>query len=362
MRLKGFSMKYYSLKPILKRKATYNVIIGERSNGKTYACLKLALDNYFKDGSQFAYIRRWSVDVRPQKMGGLFAALINDGYLQKVSNGRYSTIVFKTGKFFLANFNDEGKAIYSDTDVLGFAISLNDSEHIKSVSYPLVNLIVFDEFLTNQLYLENEFILFMNVVSTIVRQRTNVKIFLLGNTVNRYSPYFKEMGLTNVLKMKQGTIDLYTYGDSKLTVAVEYCSSLEKSKKNNFYFAFDNPKLKMITGGAWELDIYPHKPVNFTKNDVKFIYFIEFGDAVYQCEIVFLPDQTFTFIHKKTTPIKPYSKVYSLIPNPSYFYSTSINRPKNDLEQKIYWYFVHDKVFYQDNDVGNAIANYLKNC
>ena len=44
------TMKYYSLKPILKRKAVYNVIIGERSNGKTFACLKLALENYFTKG------------------------------------------------------------------------------------------------------------------------------------------------------------------------------------------------------------------------------------------------------------------------------------------------------------------------
>ena len=185
---------------------------------------------------------------------------------------------------------------------------------------------------------------------------------MLGNTVNKFSPYFKEMGLNNVLHMKQGTIDVYTYGNSKLTVAVEYCASTEKSKSNNYYFAFDNPKLKMITGGKWELDIFPHKPVNFTKQDVKFIYFIEFNDMIFQCEIIFLTNQTFTFIHRKTTPIKDGSKVYSLVPNASIFYSTSIKRPKDELEQKIYWYYTHDKVFYQDNDVGNAIQNFLKLC
>lgn len=185
---------------------------------------------------------------------------------------------------------------------------------------------------------------------------------MLGNTVNKFSPYFKEMGLNNVLHMKQGTIDVYSYGSSKLTVAVEYCASTEKSKSNNYYFAFDNPKLKMITGGKWELDIFPHKPVNFTKNDIKFIYFIEFNDMIFQCEIVFLDNQTFTFIHRKTTPIKEGSKVYNLIPNPSIFYSTSIRKPKDELEQRIYWYFTHDKVFYQDNDVGNAVQNFLKLC
>lgn len=353
------TMKYYSLKPILKRKAVYNVIIGERSNGKTFACLKLALENYFTKGEQFAYVRRWSTDVKPSRLNQLFASVIDAGFLEKLSGGDYATIIFKSGRFYLANYNSEGKPIYSDTDVLGYAMSLNEGEHLKSISFPKVTMIVFDEFLSNN-YLVNEFVLFMNVVSTIVRQRTNVKIFMLGNTVSKYSPYFKELGLTNVLKMKQGTIDVYTYGNSKLTVAVEYCASMEKSKKNNFYFAFDNPRLKMITGGSWELGIFPHKPADFTKDDIKFIYFIEFNDAVYQCEIVFLPLQTFTYIHQKTTPIKPYSKVYSLTPNPNYFYSTSISNPKDELERKIYWYFVHDKVFYQDNNVGNAIQNFLK--
>lgn len=354
--------KFYNLKPILKRKAVYNLIIGERSNGKTFACLAYALKQYFTTGKQFAYLRRWSTDVKPMRLNELFAAVISSGFLEKISEGKYQTIIYKTGRFYLANYGQDGKPIYSDTDVLGYAMSLNEGEHNKSISYPNVTTIIFDEFLTSHVYLENEFILFMNLISTIVRQRNDVKIFMLGNTVNKFSPYFREMGLSNVLDMKQGSIDLYTYGNSQLTVAVEYCASTEKSKSSNMYFAFDNPKLKMITGGKWELDIFPHKPVNFNKQDIKFIYFIEFNEMIFQCEIVYLPEQTFTFIHRKTTPIKPGSKVYSLEPKPSIYYSTSIKRPKDNLETQIYWYFVHDKVFYQDNDVGNAIQNYLKLC
>ena len=41
--------KYYSLKNIQQKDATYNVIFGERSNGKTYAVLKQALENYKKN-------------------------------------------------------------------------------------------------------------------------------------------------------------------------------------------------------------------------------------------------------------------------------------------------------------------------
>ena len=357
-------MKYYSLNKINKKNATYNVIFGERSNGKTYATLKQVLENYFSDGSQFAYIRRWSVDVQPKRMNNLFNAIIEDGYLEKLSGGKFTAIFYRTGRFYLCTYNDKGKPIYNEEDIIGYAFSLSENEHNKANSYPRVTTIIFDEFLTNKIYLPDEFILFMNTVSTIVRQRTNVKIYMLGNTVNKFCPYFKEMGLTNILTMKQGTIDVYTYGETKLKVAVEYANSKKKFKKNNFYFAFNNPKLKMITGGAWELNIYPHAPVKWLPKNIIFTYFIDFNDSLYQCEIINKDDNVFTYIHEKTTPIKNPDKdiIYTLDYNPKINYNINILKPLNDYQNKITWFYTHDRVYYQNNNVGDAINNYLKIC
>lgn len=357
-------MKYYSLNKINKKNATYNVIFGERSNGKTYATLKQALENYFNDGSQFAYIRRWSVDVQPKRMNNLFNAIIEDGYLEKLSGGKFTAIFFRTGRFYLCTYNDKGKPIYNEEDIIGYAFSLSENEHNKANSYPRVTSIIFDEFLTNKIYLPDEFMLFMNTVSTIVRQRTNVKIYMLGNTVNKFCPYFKEMGLTNILTMKQGSIDVYTYGETKLKVAVEYADSKKKFKKNNFYFAFNNPKLKMITGGAWELNIYPHAPVKWKPKNIIFTYFIDFNDSLYQCEIINKDDNVFTYIHEKTTPIKNPDKdiIYTLDYNPKINYNVNILKPLTDYQNKITWFYTHDRVYYQDNNVGDAINNYLKIC
>ena len=357
-------MKYYSLNKINKKNATYNVIFGERSNGKTYATLKQALENYFDNGSQFAYIRRWSVDVQPKRMNNLFNAIIEDGYLEKLSGGKFTAIFYRTGRFYLCTYNDKGKPIYNEEDIIGYAFSLSENEHNKANSYPRVTTIIFDEFLTNKIYLPDEFILFMNTVSTIVRQRTNVKIYMLGNTVNKFCPYFKEMGLTNILSMKQGSIDLYTYGDSKLKVAVEYADSKKKFKKNNFYFAFNNPKLKMITGGAWELNIYPHAPVKWLPKNIIFTYFIDFNDSIYQCEIINKDTNVFTYIHEKTTPIKNPDKdiIYTLDYNPKINYNVNILKPLTDYQNRITWFYTHDRVYYQDNNVGDAINNYLKIC
>ena len=358
-------MSYYSLKNILKKNAVYNVIFGERSNGKTYATLKHGLENYFKDGSQIAYIRRWKEDITGKRGQAVFSALVENNEIEKLSDGKFTGVHYYTGKFFLCNY-DNGKPIYSDSDVLGFLFALTDVEHDKSTSYPRVNNIIFDEFLTNKLYLPDEFVTFMNVISTIVRRRENVKIFMLGNTVNKYCPYFSEMGLNNIQTMEQGEIDLYSYGESGLTVSVEYCKTDKSNqrKESKKYFAFNNPKLQMITGGAWELAIYPHLPMKYKPLDVLLTYYIDFADNIYSCEIIEKDGVTFTYIHEKTTPIKDIdnSIIYSLEHNPKPNYNRNILSPVTKIQKKITWYFNTHNVFYQNNNVGDGVANYLKIC
>lgn len=358
-------IKFYSPKRIIDADCTYNVIFGERSNGKSYAILKHGLEQYFKTGGQIAIVRRWKEDVIGRRASGIWSAINDNNEVSKLSGGKFSKVYYWNGKFYLANVDDNGKTIFSDEDVIGHCFALSENEHNKSTSFPRITTILFDEFLTNKVYLNDEFVLFMNTVSTIVRQRTNVKIFMLGNTVNKYCPYFAEMGLNNILEMKQGSIDIYTYGDSQLKVAVEYCSSISSQKENNFYFAFNNPKLHMITSGAWELDIYPHLPQKYKHKDIVFTYFIVFNDMNFQCEIVQDSNgEMFTFIHQKTTPLKDTENdlIYTLEYSYKLNYNRSIWKPINRLQERILWFFKTDRVFYQDNSVGDAINNYLKIC
>lgn len=356
--------KYYSLKPILKKNCTYNMIIGERSNGKTYSVLKYALENFIKNGGQIAYVRRWKEDVIGRRASEVFSALIQNDEVTKLTDGKYQSIYYLASKFYLCNYDKDGRPIYCDEDCIGYTFALSDSEHNKSLSYPKVTTIVFDEFLTKHVYLTDEFILFMNTISTIVRDRTNVTIFMLGNTVNKYSPYFQEMGLSHIQQMKQGDIDIYTYGDSQLKVAVEYCASTAKSKKNNYYFGFNNPALHMITNGAWELNIYDHLPIKYKPKNILFTYFIVFMERTFQCEIVSINDTYFTYIHEKTTEIKnpDTDLIYTLESNPKLNYNKDITKPITKLQERIYWFFKTDRVYYQNNDVGDCIHNYLKTC
>ncbi len=354
-------MKFYSLDRILSKHAQYNIIFGERSNGKTYSVLERGLRNYVKTGKQLAIIRRYREDIRGKRGDVLFDAFTANGFINKITDGKYTFVKHIAGKFYLAYLDENLNKPILDNNPFAYSFSLTEMEHDKSTSYPNITTILFDEFLTRKLYLPDEFVAFMNVLSTIIRYRNDVTIFMLGNTVNKYCPYFTEMGLKHIQQMEQGSIDTYTYGDSNLRVAVEYAGNLNKNKPSNMYFAFENPKLNMITGGTWELALYPHCPTKFRPNQIILTYFIEFDGNLLQCEIVDTGKETFTFIHRKTTPIQNtdtdiiYTLEYSMKPN----YVRRLMRPVTEWQKKIAKYYVMEKVFYQDNEVGEIVRNYI---
>lgn len=355
--------KFYSLKNILKKDAQYNVIFGERSNGKTYSCKYLGIKNFYEKGEQMAYVRRWSDDFTGKRGTTLFDDIVSENDVEKICKGEWTGVYYFSSRWYLCRYNEKGEREVCETPFC-YGFSISAMEHDKSTSYPGITTVVFDEFISRTLYLTDEFVLFENVLSTIIRQRTNVKIFMLGNSINRYCPYFRDMGLRHIKEMKPGTIDVYTYGNSELRVAVEYVLPNKNGKDSDIYFSFDNPALKMITQGGWEIAIYPHCPCHYRPADIALTYFIKFDDNLLQCEIVITDKMNFTFIHPKTTPIKEpeksliYSTEYSPLPN----YYRKITRPTTKLGQKIAWYYKTENVFYSDNETGEVVRNYLLWC
>lgn len=357
--------KYYRLDRILKENAIYNMIIGERSNGKTYAVDDKALLDYCEHGWQLGIIRRYADDFTGKRGQQMFDALVANGLVEKYSKGKWTGITYRSSRWYLSRIDKELNTRIMDDTPFAYGFSLSTVEHDKSTSYPFIKNILFDEFLTRQSYLPDEFVLFMNTLSTIIRDREDVKIFMCGNTVNKFSPYFKEMGITNIEKMQKGSIDVYTYGNSELKVAVEYTDSISKTgKKSDKYFAFNNPKLNMITTGAWEIAMYPHLPYKYKQKDIMFTYFIVFEKNILQCEVIGVNNDLFTYIHRKTSPLKDedndiiFSQGYSSKPNQY----RKVTHAVDKATKKISYFYKIDKVFYQDNEIGEIMRNYLQWC
>lgn len=358
--------KFYSLKQILNRNAQYNIIIGERSNGKTYACLEYGLTQYAKTKKQMAIVRRTKEDYTGRRGSSMFDSLVVNGVVAKVTGGEWTDVYYFGSRWFLCRYDEKGNRERDETPFC-FGFALSTSEHDKSTSYPNVTTIVFDEFITRTYYLTDEFTLFTNLISTIIRQRNDVIIFMLGNTVNKYGcPYVTEMGLKHFKEMKPGDIDVYRYGETELCVAVEYCKPDSVSKANNYYFAFNNPKLSMITSGTWEINVYPHLPRKYTPKDVVCHILIQYMGEWLHGEIVALEDTAFLFVHPKTKPLTDNERYNSLIFSPEFSelpnWHRRITEPTDKITKRIAQFIFTDKVFYSSNDVGEIMRNYLLWC
>ena len=371
--------RYYTLTRIKERKARYNVIFGERSNGKSFSVHEEMILNFYNNGKQSGLIRRWEEDFKGKRGQETFAGICkaHDGkYISELTNGQWDNIKYYSSKWYLTRREYDAKRdeykIYTCEQPFCYAFALTTVEHDKSSSYNDITVVLFDEFITREMYLPNEFITFQNCLSTIIRDRDDVVIYMLGNTVNKYCPYFSEMGLTNIQHMQQGSIDVYQYGDSEMTVAVEYVQSSEKrgfkKKSDSLYFAFDNPKLKMIKEGAWEIALYPHLPYKYNQENIRLYYYIVFNNIILQCEIIKLPQSkdnkkcVFTYIHLKTTDLY-YNKrdiIFQQGYSPNDNTRRRLNKPFDKIGTYIWSFFLKEKVFYQNNEIGEVVRNYLE--
>lgn len=354
---------YYEIKHLFKEypNAYYYVIFGERSNGKTYSALSYAVEQYRKKGEQFAYVRRMGEDIRKKNLSNLFSGHVENGFISSEFDDKWTGVDYTTSKFFLTRMEDD-KRITSE-EPMGFAFDLNSMEHYKSTSFPKITTIIFDEFMSRTGYLPNEWILFMNTLSTIIRLRKNVKIIMLGNTVNKYCPYFTEMGLTHIKEQKPGTVDVYHYSDTGLEVVCEYTGTSLKNggKESDVYFAFDNPELKMITGGAWEIAVYPHLTVKIRPKDIMANFFVEFNDELLHGNVIVQDSGAFIFIHEKTTPIKDEEEdiVYTSKPSEKWNYRMCLTKHSDKLSLFIMRCLRENRIFYSTNEIGEVFRNYV---
>lgn len=368
--------EYYTLGPIEKIGAVYNVIFGTRSYGKTYALLEKFIIAYWSARAkhelvQAAYIRRYDDAIRPKFAGTVTDTLIKNGNdenrIAQITNGVYDNCIYKNGGWYLAKYDKEKDLMNTDKDPFMLAFALNTWDKMKGGSYPYVTDIWFEEFIevSTKPYLKNEWAIFLNVVSTIARRR-DVRVWLTGNTINIYCPYFKNMGLKSVKNMKAGQIDVYSIGKTDRKIAVEMTydtATYKESKRNNSYlYAFEDPRLQMLTKSTWEIGAYPLVQEEIKQADICGRFFIEFDDELFACELV-SNDDSYIYIHTHNDPLRPpedcelyYTPEFSTKPN----YRRRIDRPVTQAERAIYDLFRLDKIVFDSNSTGNAVDNYLK--
>lgn len=364
---------HYSSERIRKLKAVFNIVIGKRSNGKTFDWKTDLLRGYAKDRRyRGVYIRRKDTEVLPKNIAPLFELPLTDAItgepvpqISDIFEGEFNSYEYKNRAFTLVlRSEDTGEVIKRDSQPFCFTCALATWENRKGVDVGEVRSICFDEFMTREPYLRDEFVKFMNVLSSFIRDRDTATIWMLANTVNKYCPYFEEMGLNQVDTMEPGSIQLYRMGaEGQTTIAVEMCSSDEGSKKVEKYFAFDNPQLEMITSGSWEIALYPHCPCEMTKEDIVHRFYIIFNNKVIAGDIMQDEDYLFILYHYHK-PDREFTKddILYLPTNDGYLnHCKHISDTPTEVHKLIYHLIKTEREFYASNEVGEVVRNWKIN-
>lgn len=297
-------MKYYELDNILAKNAHYNFVIGERSNGKTTAVLRHIVKDYYETGRRGAIIRQMEEDIKGHKGASLFAGMISAGMIDELTDGEFQGVKFHNRAYYLGRQNEMGEWIY-EKEPFAHIFAVSQAIHYKSNSYPNVGTIMFDEFMRqDHVYLVDEVVQFLNLVSTIVREKNDAIIFLIANTVSWNSPYFKKFGLKNVSQMKPGTIATVEYKRKRptgkelvMTVAIEYCENTASygGKASDVYFLIDDERVNMITDGSFAIPSYPPCPHHFTAENVKLTCWV-LGETILRCRLMKVGREVFFFV------------------------------------------------------------------
>lgn len=248
--------RYYELQHLLDCKCFWMLLYGMRSNGKSYAVKKKIIEDAMQ-GITFVYLRRWGDDIK----GPGVEAYFDDMPFNELTDGQYVGIKAYQGYLYFYTIGEDDKPVRVG-GAIGRYCALNLYERYKSQVFKNCGNIVYEEFLTDKVYLNNEPKLLMQFVSTVARDR-DINVFMIGNTISRVCPYFDEWGLAKgIHNQKPGTINIYHLkGENGVVdIAVENCEAVTTSSKMFFGHAS-----KQIIRGEWDVDDVPKllKPYEF---------------------------------------------------------------------------------------------------
>lgn len=267
--------RFYNIQSLLETKATYLLLLGERTNGKSYQAKYTALweawheadyEEYLSSGKivpkerwQFAYLRRWDREIKILAVNDYFTDMSNA--IKEITGDEATGIECFQSIIYFTKYDPIEDKIKKIKEI-GRPFSLHSSQHYKSRMFPKIGNIVMEEVIPDDgMYLPEECKHFFSVVSTIAR-RDKIRVMMVGNKMNRVCPYFTEWCLKPVLKQKEGTIDIYRqntdgFDDNGnpivVTIAVEMCE--EVGQQNRMFFG---QRSKSIVHGTWDTDEYPH--------------------------------------------------------------------------------------------------------
>lgn len=188
-----------NLKSIDKQKFNYNFLVGGRSIGKTttFQIEKLLFNIANLKRYQFVKVVRFDKQMKTK----------NPQWIKKEVKDILSifglTVIYWKQCYFIGHEelkSENGrpkKGFFDDAIIWGYCASINNYMDFREVSLNNVNIIIEEEFAIygEDGYLLDEMKKFLDIVSTVNRDRNDVSVWFIGNTMDINNPYFEYFGI-----------------------------------------------------------------------------------------------------------------------------------------------------------------------
>lgn len=351
--------------------AQYIILTSDRNDGKSYAVKEVCLSDFWERGIEFSYLRRYEIDLKREDQALYWGDFTRhrpgiENKVEELTGGKWSDIIVPRGSksFALANPTGEvGK--YDIGPACGRIHALSVAKSYKSMQYPAIGNIIFEEFVTDSGYLYNEPSRLFQYVSTVLRSDVGT-VWMIGNLVSRLNPYFREWQLVNALKMKPGDLDTYeqTYTDeegneSHTRVAVFWPNVEGKARKKSMFFG---NAAGMIQGKRYDSKEQPHLERPRAEYLTRYICVVESGAGLNFLLSLLQhkdePGRVLWYVEPKTTDIKPGTRIIGPEPHEGKFWTRDII-PLNDRERAAFRLLQFGRVAYSDNLTGTEFQRAL---
>jgi len=202
---------YYDFAKLYSFNATFNGVCGGRGLGKTYGSKRKSL----KDATRSIKIESVDYHVKTQSGKDKIKSVleVNKNIKQFIYLRRYKEELAMAKATFFADIEHEFPGFdfrvmgweaqasprkYASMErgrpwaTIGFFVALSVAQNYKSVQFPNVMTIIFDEFIIEKggQYLQEEARKLMNFYNTVDRYQGRTRVLMLANSVSITNPYF----------------------------------------------------------------------------------------------------------------------------------------------------------------------------
>lgn len=324
-------------------------------------------------------VRRRDIDTKPTNIRKYFEKVD----IKALTGGKYNNIMVKSNEIFFSFIDDNYKEHKGCR--IGHYIPMSVFERFKGCDYPRVSTIIYEEFISESGdYITDESTTFMKLINTIYRPLTKAEyntlskeekerqsrheVWLVGNTISRLCPYFRDYNLQNILKQDKNTIDIYTYTypneideltekPKEVRLACWYIGENEQGSKKNHGFIFGKG-YDTIVKGDWQTDIYPKLEYPY-KEYIKVYEFLLLDDMRYCIQLLRHNDLYTLYVYPYTSIRNSIKRIITKEYSMDRMVSNRLYK-EFDVEKFILYLLELNKVCYSDNLTGTEFQNYKK--